>query len=1800
MTKPRQSSAKNPPKTRVPATKKRVARRRPKSNSRGEKPTVRGREVSISSTDMAMELIYGRFIVGGSITWAATGPRRGDLHLVVTLAGHQIDKVEGLYVDNRRVEFANSGPLFDWNTAIEPSPRAGWFSTEYANLVLMYAQNTGADNQDAMIQLIAETADWGRDLWTSDHRQLGCAHVWVQLKFSDSKWPDGLPDLSFLIRGKRVYDPRDGTTQWSQNAALIIADYIKDLTFGFGAPHDSIYWGTSASDIGSVWWAAQICIEQIPVPLGTVDRYQINGVIDSRMTPEQVLEEMADAIAGDIIFMEGKWRIYPGTYITPTLTLSEADVVSDIKIQTDISRSEKINGVRGQFINPWNLYDASDFPPYVNSFYQGQDGEPLYEDLTLNFVIQVDQAQRISKIFIERSRQSITVEATFSLKAYQLNVCDNVFLNFSRYGWTNKPFRIEDITLLFDEQEGLSVALVLHETAPGIYDWNNGDQTTYDLSPNSDLPNPFFVPVPSLTKIESGTNRLYIRHDGTVQSRMYVEWSLAEDQSLATGGHLNVYYRIAGDAEWIATPNISGGNTYVYLSDVQDGKVYEIELQAVNSLGVSSLRTQTFTHRVVGKTAPPSNVTNFRGTFASFGFALSWDPVLDLDLRDYEIRQFVDGNVWNDGDPSDWDEASIVSIVRGTSLAISLLASGTKRYAIKAIDTSGNESMEAAWFDFAVLAPPAPVGSGTFAGTEYVLSWGAVTSQFAIEDYEVRAGLEYEIAEIIGRTKATGYRAKATWGGLRRFWITAIDVAGNVGQSAYVDLIVEIPSQVNGLSAQVVDNNVWIRWQEPTTHSLPIDSYRVSKGDSFEGSALLAESSGTFFPFFEFVAGIYTYWVQPFDTAGNAGAVRSVSAQVSAPPDFYLDTDEILGKSEQVISIDNNPTTRADVGYFGTQFASTSNANIPMRGTGPFYFTFQSPYTGKFKEFRCWFKTDSKASPTTQEVNPSKATSVAYSGITTGGTPNYVINNYEVQLCADANGAPGAVLATITNALPNMINNNSANNMRTLTWSTAQNLIKDAIYHVKFVNKHATPTEAWLSINGHMMVGMPADLQMKTMQPTWYGTGQIKRFRISSNGSYQTNTPTLIIGYDLDNNGTTDRWFGVTHYGGNHARFSSSSSYVADGEVFGGATWLRQSLTPADTIDVTAISISAQRLSGTSGLTVNLKNSGGTLIESVTIPASQYLLPASYNLGGNPKPQWGTATFTTKRTLTGGQKYYIELSCASSTQYHVNSSIDLNASGYGWPSGASVDGLWGGAGGTGEVLQKSTNSGSTWGTYTAGGNSNNDLCYYFATETITTISTNDPVASSVAWIGENKFVPCTQNKSWEDWFETGLSGGGAWSLFDQPELHDYIDAILDANITTANGNVSSIASQGPAENVLTTASNYPVHSAAGDYITFNDNSTVLSSSSLSDTTIVEGSNDFTMFVVFTSDKVNNHYVANIDDASSNPGFGIRYFSGSWYAYCNNTGSGGNVSASASGYVANDKILIAVIKQGTTLKMSVMGTVTSGGTASGFTASRFIFNKAGTTSLQRVYAAVTLKSANAALIEKVEGVLAHAYGIASGLRSDHPYKSASPTSTTTYTNSLQDQIDAGATYFIEPMALTGTVTFKHDMGAVLTSATTVNLDWIFKQLKGTTLVDCTISTSIDDVTYTDFTKNVTQSVASNFRFVKVRFDCINDDEFSVATIENVHLVIMAKIATWQGQSTISSGEANSTGKLLPIPEDQRFVSITSVDISPIGNVAKFGTWDVPPGDYPTYVKCWMFDAAGSFISGPFSFLIRGIR
>lgn len=839
-----------------------------------------GKSVSILESAGNWQVIYGEVRCGGTITFAHTTNDNLRLHLVVTLACHEIDSIQKLYLDNQEVVFGDT-PDPRWSTAIKDLNTG---QTRTAVKKVFMAVNNGAVGNPAVADLVSQCPD----KWTADHKQDGRAHVYIQLVWDPVLFPDGLPEISFLVRGKKCFDPRTGTTVWTQNPALQVLDYLTSTTFGLGVPIAECE--TGSGTVGSFRAAADVCDQTVTVLDGTEKRYTGNGFFEVGESHQNVIEELISAYAGSITYSNGLWKCWPGAWRAPSVTLTEDDVVGPLRIITRASKRDNFNAVKGTFVSPKANYEETDFPAIRNAFYRSQDNnEEIFEDIQLPYTTSAATAQRIAKIFLEKVRQPITVELTATLKAFQAEPGETINLTWARFGWTGKTFEIEEMEPIFmgsEENLALAVRMVLKETASGVFDWNAGEETRVDLAPNTSLPDPFTVGTITGLTITSGTSELYIRNDGTIFSRIKVSWATPSDAFVADGGTVEVSYKLASAATWSIAPVVTGDVSFIHILDVKDGETYNIRARAKSAFGVWSAYSSTITHTVIGKTQPPSNVTGFSGGATKFGILLSWQEISDLDISHYEIRLAAG--------ESNWDTAERIRETRSTSSTLDLKAVGSYRFLIKAIDTSGNYSTVASETIVTISAALAPAVTFSIVGPDVRFVWGAVTGLFEIKEYEIRYGASFSTATVETTITGTAYTRRVSWSGLRKYWIAARDVAGNLGTPYDVDINIATASAPTSITSEVVTNNVFLRWQAPTTATLPIDRYEIRKGAVFSSATIVGSASATFCALFEQTGGNFTYWVVAIDTAGNQGTPAAINVIVDDPPNFTLIRNETI------------------------------------------------------------------------------------------------------------------------------------------------------------------------------------------------------------------------------------------------------------------------------------------------------------------------------------------------------------------------------------------------------------------------------------------------------------------------------------------------------------------------------------------------------------------------------------------------------------------------------------------------------------------------------------------------------------------------------------------------------------------------------------------------------------------------------------------------------------------------------------------------------------------------------------------
>jgi hypothetical protein len=165
---------------------------------------TRGYEVAGVSPAAPHAVIYGRTKVGGVIVYKETTGNDKFLDMVIAIAGHEVDEIEEVYFDDVELGFAGKNAAL--NEVTSPS--------QYDGKAFVY-RHVGTDDQLADPQLI-QASD---NKWTSSHTLSGIAYVYVKLEFDADAYPNGEPSISFVVRGKKLYNPTTQATTFSSNPA---------------------------------------------------------------------------------------------------------------------------------------------------------------------------------------------------------------------------------------------------------------------------------------------------------------------------------------------------------------------------------------------------------------------------------------------------------------------------------------------------------------------------------------------------------------------------------------------------------------------------------------------------------------------------------------------------------------------------------------------------------------------------------------------------------------------------------------------------------------------------------------------------------------------------------------------------------------------------------------------------------------------------------------------------------------------------------------------------------------------------------------------------------------------------------------------------------------------------------------------------------------------------------------------------------------------------------------------------------------------------------------------------------------------------------------------------------------------------------------------------------------------------------------------------------------------------------------------------------------------------------------------
>ena len=612
----------------------------------------RGYRVTQTGSALDHQIIYGKTKVFGVRVFDYVADLADDpnevLHRVIAFSGHEIDSFEEIYFNEEEL-------TIDASDVEEP--------TRYEGNSKVF-EKLGTSNQVPPSLLSA------LPVWTSNHKLNGIAYLYLNLEYDSDAFPNGVPEVSAVIKGKKVFDPRDSSTSWSDNPALCLRDYLTNEDYGLGASEDNI-------DDDMFIDAANVCDQTV----SGQKRYTCNGAFTTGAAPYEVIEDLLTSMGGSLWYSQGKWRVKPAYWTSPVETFDEDDLRSTVSVITRNSRRDNFNTVRGTYKGSETNWVPTDyFRVRSNNAVSVDGGTESSIDIPLAFTDTEKEARRLARITLERNRQQLVVSASFGLKALKVQVGDNIRLNNSRFGWTNKEFEVISWSFGLGDDLDIITDLVLKETAEEVFD-EVADGSTYERD-NTNLPTPFEVSSVGVTL----TQELETINEEVV-AVLNVEVNSASEAN--TTEDFEVDFKATGSSKWKFVGKSS--NKDFRIPFLQDGS-YDIRARAINIFGIKGPYKVVAGYGFSPFAAPPEDVQNFSGNVVADNLFLTWDPVSDLDLSHYKIRYSskTSGATYQ-------DSVDLVKKVARPSVGVTVPArSGT--YFCKAVDKVRNLSENPASF----------------------------------------------------------------------------------------------------------------------------------------------------------------------------------------------------------------------------------------------------------------------------------------------------------------------------------------------------------------------------------------------------------------------------------------------------------------------------------------------------------------------------------------------------------------------------------------------------------------------------------------------------------------------------------------------------------------------------------------------------------------------------------------------------------------------------------------------------------------------------------------------------------------------------------------------------------------------------------------------------------------------------------------------------------------------------------------------------------------------------------------------
>ena len=435
---------------------------------------ISGTLVTKSGSSVSIPVVYGQRRMGGHRTFiGSNGVKNADLHIVESLCEGPVEACTAIYFNDELVaSCSTSGSTTNGDWTWE-NTEAGVSWDTYIDVEFYDGSQTAAS-----AALVAQ----GLSGWDANCIGTSTAYIYFKMTFNQEAFASGLPQITYLIKGKRV--PAIGaawnsTLSWSDEPARVVYDFLVNPTYGKGISEtliDSPSFNSSAS-------YNQTSVPRTSTDPTSVPRYTTNAFIDTETSLLENIGELLVPMRAGIITGD-KYQIIQDRPTAPLAVSIDDDSIVGTITFLQANKRTLMNAVRSKFPNaeaPFNYQE--DIAIVESTVLQSStyDGVKLQKDIDLNNVTDAGQALRIATEEINQSRQSGVLEVTVDPSNLDLTVGDVVSFSNSVIGQSGKLYRIIKTVLRSDH----TLELNMREYDQNVY-WDNNQSIIVDNKDDTD------------------------------------------------------------------------------------------------------------------------------------------------------------------------------------------------------------------------------------------------------------------------------------------------------------------------------------------------------------------------------------------------------------------------------------------------------------------------------------------------------------------------------------------------------------------------------------------------------------------------------------------------------------------------------------------------------------------------------------------------------------------------------------------------------------------------------------------------------------------------------------------------------------------------------------------------------------------------------------------------------------------------------------------------------------------------------------------------------------------------------------------------------------------------------------------------------------------------------------------------------------------------------------------------------------------------------------------------------------------